>query len=138
MALSIQFIGSVAMTSVAGLLTDRFGDKAVVLWSGAIMGVALILASAVQSYAWLISWLLVYGIGYAAVTPPAATRLFFSSSNRIAASRWGSVSAACLRRRHRLAAAGDCVAFDYRYSLVPRAFLRCSPAPLPPVSTASP
>ena len=36
--LSIQMLGSVAMTSVAGLLTDRFGDKAVVLWSGVLMG----------------------------------------------------------------------------------------------------
>ncbi|MBV9332912.1 MAG: hypothetical protein JO146_02810, partial [Candidatus Eremiobacteraeota bacterium] len=39
--LSTELIGSVAMTSVAGLLTDRFGDKAVVLWSGILMGIAL-------------------------------------------------------------------------------------------------
>jgi MFS family permease len=82
--LSIQFIGSVAMTSVAGLLTDRFGDRAVVLWSGVIMGTALILASAVQSYPWLICSLLVYGIGYAAVTPAGSHAIifFFKKSDR--------------------------------------------------------
>jgi MFS family permease len=75
--LSIQMAGSVAMTSVAGLLTDRFGDKAVVLWSGVLMGIALIAASLVQSYAWLIGWLLVYGIGYAAVTPAGSHAIIF-------------------------------------------------------------
>ncbi|MGA8097037.1 MAG: hypothetical protein WB810_00105, partial [Candidatus Cybelea sp.] len=47
--LSIQMTGSVAMTSVAGLLTDRFGDKAVVFWSGLVMGVALIAGSLVPN-----------------------------------------------------------------------------------------
>lgn len=82
--LSIQFIGSVAMTSVAGALTDRFGDKRVVLWSGVIMGAALIAASAVQSYPWLIAWLGVYGLGYAAVTPAGSHAIifFFKKSDR--------------------------------------------------------
>jgi MFS family permease len=75
--LSVQLIGSVAMTSVAGLLTDRFGDKAVVFWSGTVMGLALIGASLVESYAWLIGWLLVYGIGYAAVTPAGSHAIIF-------------------------------------------------------------
>jgi MFS family permease len=82
--LSIQFIGSVAMTSVAGALTDRFGDKAVVLWSGAMMGLALIAASLVESFPWLLGWLLVYGFGYAAVTPAGAHAIifFFKKSDR--------------------------------------------------------
>lgn len=75
--LSVQMLGSVAMTSVAGLLTDRFGDKAVVLWSGVIMGLALVAASLMQSYAWLIFWLLMYGIGYAAVTPAGSHAIIF-------------------------------------------------------------
>ncbi len=75
--LSIQMIGSVAMTSVAGLLTDRFGDKAVVFWSGAMMGLSLIAASLVASFAWLIFWLLMYGIGYAAVTPAGSHAIIF-------------------------------------------------------------
>lgn len=75
--LSVQMLGSVAMTSVAGLLTDRFGDKAVVLWSGVLMGLALLAASLMQSYAWLIFWLLMYGIGYAAVTPAGSHAIIF-------------------------------------------------------------
>jgi len=75
--LSVQMIGSVAMTSVAGLLTDRFGDRTVVLWSGLIMGFALITASLVENYAWLGFWLLVYGIGYAAVTPAGSHAIIF-------------------------------------------------------------
>jgi MFS family permease len=75
--LSIQMIGSVAMTSVAGLLTDRFGDKAVVFWSGAGMGLSLIAASLVATFSWLIFWLLMYGIGYAAVTPAGSHAIIF-------------------------------------------------------------
>jgi MFS family permease len=75
--LSVQMLGSVAMTSVAGLLTDRFGDKAVVFWSGGLMGVALIAASLMESYTWLIFWLLMYGIGYAAVTPAGSHAIIF-------------------------------------------------------------
>ena len=75
--LSVQFFGSVAMTSVAGVLTDRFGDKAVVFWSGAIMGVALLAASLVQNFTWLVVWLLVYGVGYAAATPAGSHAIIF-------------------------------------------------------------
>jgi MFS family permease len=82
--LSVELVGSVAMTSVAGLLTDRFGDKAVVFWSGVVMGVALITASLVENFAWLVAWLLVYGIGYAAVTPAGchAIIFFFKKTDR--------------------------------------------------------
>jgi MFS family permease len=75
--LSVQMLGSVGMTSVAGLLTDRFGDKAVVFWSGAFMGVSLIAASLIENYAWLIFWLLMYGVGYAAVTPAGSHAIIF-------------------------------------------------------------
>jgi MFS family permease len=75
--LSIQFIGSVAMTSVAGLLTDRFGDRAVVRWSGVLMSLSLVAASLVASFSWLLACLLVYGIGYAAVTPAGSHAIIF-------------------------------------------------------------
>ncbi len=65
------------MTSVAGLLTDRFGDKAVVFWSGAVMGVSLIAASIIPNFTWLIAWLLMYGVGYAAVTPAGSHAIIF-------------------------------------------------------------
>ncbi len=75
--LSIQIVGSAAMTAVAGILTDRFGDRAVVFWSGALMGFALLAAAVVQNFTWLIGWLLVYGIGFAAVTPAGSHAIIF-------------------------------------------------------------
>ncbi|HET6276126.1 MAG TPA: MFS transporter [Candidatus Cybelea sp.] len=75
--LSVQMLGSVVMTSVAGLLTDRFGDKTVVFWSGVFMGLALLAASLVASFTWLLFWLLMYGIGYAAVTPAGSHAIIF-------------------------------------------------------------
>lgn len=75
--LSVQMIGSVGMTAVAGMLTDRFGDKTVVLWSGVIMGLALIAASLVANFTWLLCWLLIYGIGFAAVTPAGSHAIIF-------------------------------------------------------------
>jgi MFS family permease len=82
--LSVQLTGSVAMTSLAGALTDRFGDRAVVRWSGVLMGLALIAASLVKDYVWLVSWLCVYGIGFAAVTPAGSHAIifFFKKSDR--------------------------------------------------------
>lgn len=82
--LSVEMIGSVAMTSIAGVLTDRFGDRAVVFWSGAVMGGSLLAAAIIQNYVWLIAWLLMYGIGFAAVTPAGchAIIFFFKKSDR--------------------------------------------------------
>jgi MFS family permease len=77
MILSIQMTGSVAMTSLAGVLTDRFGDKAVVLWSGVLMGLSLIAASFVANLTWLLFWLLMYGVGFAAVTPAGSHAIIF-------------------------------------------------------------
>jgi MFS family permease len=75
--LSVQLTGSVAMTSLAGILTDRFGDKAVVFWSGMLMGFALIAAALFQNFAWLVAWLLMYSVGYAAVTPSGCHAIIF-------------------------------------------------------------
>jgi MFS family permease len=75
--LSIQLVGSAAMTSFAGLLTDRFGDKAVVFWSGIVMGLALITASLIANFGWLIFWLAMYSVGYAAVTPAGSHAIIF-------------------------------------------------------------
>ncbi|HEY1654916.1 MAG TPA: MFS transporter [Candidatus Tumulicola sp.] len=74
---SVQMIGSLLATGIAGALTDRFGDKAVVLWSGWFMGVALVCAAAVENFHWLIAWLMVYGIGFAAVTPAGSHAIVF-------------------------------------------------------------
>ncbi|HVA32895.1 MAG TPA: MFS transporter [Candidatus Baltobacteraceae bacterium] len=77
LVLSVQMAGSLAMTAVAGMFTDRFGDKAVVLWTGVLMGVALIAGAAVENFSWLLAWLLLYGIGFAAVTPAGSHAIIF-------------------------------------------------------------
>ncbi|MBV8491172.1 MAG: MFS transporter [Candidatus Eremiobacteraeota bacterium] len=75
--LSVQLVGAVLTTSVAGMLTDRFGDKAVVLWTSWFMGIALIAGAAVENFTWLLVWLLLYGIGFAAVTPAGSHAIVF-------------------------------------------------------------
>ena len=82
--LSVQMAGSLIMTAVAGMLTDRFGDKAVVLWTGFFMGASLLAASAVANFGWLLFWLLMYGIGFAAVTPSGSHAIvyFFKKEER--------------------------------------------------------
>lgn len=82
--LSVQMAGSLLMTAVAGMLTDRFGDKAVVLWTGLFMGIALLAASAVPNFGWLLFWLMMYGIGFAAVTPSGSHAIvyFFKKEER--------------------------------------------------------
>lgn len=84
LVLSAQMIGSMLMTAFAGMLTDRFGDKAVVLWSGCFMGFTLVLASLVPNFTWLLIWLMLYGIGYAAVTPAGSHAIiyFFKKEDR--------------------------------------------------------
>ncbi|HEY3675658.1 MAG TPA: MFS transporter [Candidatus Tumulicola sp.] len=77
MVLSVELMGSLVATAVAGGLTDRFGDKRVVLWSGWLMGIALICASLVRDFHWILGWLLLYGVGYAAVTPAGSHAIVF-------------------------------------------------------------
>jgi len=75
--LSVQLLGAVLTTALSGMLTDRFGDKHVVLWSGLFMGVALVFAGLVHNFGWLLFWLLLYGIGYSAVTPAGSHAIIF-------------------------------------------------------------
>jgi MFS family permease len=81
---SVQMVGSLLATAMAGALTDRFGDKAVVLWSGWIMGLALIVAAAIHDFRWLLLWLAIYGIAFAAVTPAGSHAIvyFFKKDER--------------------------------------------------------
>lgn len=71
------FIGDTLATAVSGAATDRFGDKAVLIVSGIVMGVALIAAAAVPSFVWLAVWLFVYGIGFAAINPVGSHAILF-------------------------------------------------------------
>ena len=84
LVLSVQMIGSMLATAASGALTDRFGDKAVVFWSGWVMGTALLTAAAIHNAGWLFFWLAVYGIGYASVTPAGSHAIvyFFKKEDR--------------------------------------------------------
>jgi MFS family permease len=84
LVLSAQMAGSLLMTAIAGMLTDRFGDKAVVLWSGVFMGASLFAASAVHGFGWLLFCLLMYGLGFATVTPSGSHAIvyFFKKEER--------------------------------------------------------
>ncbi len=84
LVLSMQLVGAVATTSVAGMLTDRFGDKKVVLWTSWFMGISLMTAAALPNFGWLLFWLFMYGVGFAAVTPAGSHAIvyFFSKEER--------------------------------------------------------
>jgi len=84
LVLSVQMIGSMLATAASGALTDRFGDKAVVFWSGWLMGASLLMAAAVRDARWLFCWLALYGIGYASVTPAGSHAIvyFFKKQDR--------------------------------------------------------
>ncbi|MBV8726841.1 MAG: MFS transporter [Candidatus Eremiobacteraeota bacterium] len=79
---TVLMLGSTLFTSTAGLAVDRFGDKAIVLATGLVMGVALIAASLQAHFWWLIVWLFVYGVGYAAVTPAGSHAILFFFDKR--------------------------------------------------------
>ncbi len=70
-------LGAALTNAVSGAATDRFGDKAVLIASGSLMGVALLCASVVPSFAWLVAWLLVYGMGFAAMNPVGSHAVLF-------------------------------------------------------------
>lgn len=61
--------GCAAFTAVAGLLTDRWGERRMVLFAGATMTLALLAAPLFLSYGWLIATMAAFGAGYAASTP---------------------------------------------------------------------
>ncbi|MGH7708314.1 MAG: MFS transporter [Vulcanimicrobiaceae bacterium] len=61
--------GSALATAPAGLAVDAWGERRMILFSGLVMGTALIAAAASHAYLWLLTWLVVAGIGYAASTP---------------------------------------------------------------------
>lgn len=62
-------LGACCFTAVAGAFTDRWGERKMLALSAGIMTVALLGATIVANYAWLISMCALYGAGYAASTP---------------------------------------------------------------------
>ena len=64
-----MYLGSAIFTAVSGLLTDRFGERAMVGVSGATLAAGLLIASLVANYTLLVAGMFVFGMGYAASTP---------------------------------------------------------------------
>jgi MFS family permease len=64
-----MFIGSTCFTAFSGALTDQIGERRMVLYSGSLMGVALLAAALWQNYGWLVGCMFFFGAGYAAATP---------------------------------------------------------------------
>ena len=64
-----MMIGSMAFTALAGALTDRWGERRMVLLSGVVMALALAGAAVWENYAWLVTCMVLFGIGYASSTP---------------------------------------------------------------------
>jgi MFS family permease len=69
--------GAMLTNAASGAATDRFGDKAVLAVCGVVMGIALLAAAAVPSLAWVIGWFVVYGMGFAAMTPVGSHAILF-------------------------------------------------------------
>ena len=64
-----MLVGAACCTAAAGVLTDRWGERRMVLISGVVMTIALAAAGVVRGYAPLIATMAVFGAGYAASTP---------------------------------------------------------------------
>lgn len=61
--------GSATFAAIAGIAVDYFGERAVLLWSGIAMGLALCAAGAVPHLAWLVGCLFVFGMAYGTSAP---------------------------------------------------------------------
>ena len=62
-------LGSALFVGAAGVFTDRWGERRMVLFSGMAMTCALLAATLFASYAWIVACIGVFGAGYAASTP---------------------------------------------------------------------
>ncbi|HEV3088225.1 MAG TPA: MFS transporter [Candidatus Elarobacter sp.] len=62
-------LGSACFTAAAGIMTDRWGERRMVLFSGLVMTFALLAAAGVPRYPWLVACIALFGAAYAASTP---------------------------------------------------------------------
>ncbi len=69
--------GGLLTTAISGAATDRFGDKSVLIVCGVVMGLSLVISSAVPSFAWVAIWLVIYGMGFAAINPVGSHAILF-------------------------------------------------------------
>src|ERR1700694_1123454 len=54
---SALMFGSASFTAAAGVFTDRWGERRMVLYSGIAMAIALFAATLVPSYPWVVLWI---------------------------------------------------------------------------------
>lgn len=82
----MMMAGATAAVAISGLAVDKFGERRMILFSGVLMGFALICAGFVHSYVWLIAWMALAGVGYAASTPAGgrAVLLWFARDRGLA------------------------------------------------------
>jgi MFS family permease len=82
----ILMAGAAGATAMAGLIVDSAGERKVILYSGFLMGGALVASALFASYPWLAACLFLYGIGYAASTPAGgrAILLWFDTDRGLA------------------------------------------------------
>jgi MFS family permease len=62
-------LGSALFVGAAGVATDRWGERRMMLLSGMVMTGALLAATLFASYAWIVACIAVFGAAYAASTP---------------------------------------------------------------------
>jgi MFS family permease len=70
-------LGASLMTVFSGIATDRFGDKAMLLFWGAVMGLSLIGAALLPSFSWLAFCFVLYGFGFGAINPIGSHAMLF-------------------------------------------------------------
>jgi MFS family permease len=61
--------GAMCCTALAGALTDRWGERKMLLAAAGVMAAALLGATLKVDYHWLVAMMVIYGAGYAASTP---------------------------------------------------------------------
>jgi MFS family permease len=82
----VLMVGCTVTVLASGVAVDAFGERRMILFSGLAMGVALIAATLVHSYWWLVGWMALAGAGYAAATPAGgrAVLLWFERNRGLA------------------------------------------------------
>lgn len=76
-----MFLGTATFAMLAGVLTDRLGERRMIAISAGLMTLALLVAASVPSFGWLVVAMTVFGIAYAA-SAPTGTRAILAWFDR--------------------------------------------------------
>jgi ACS family hexuronate transporter-like MFS transporter len=66
---SAILFGAACFTALSGAFTDRWGERRMLLVSASVMTAALLAATLIPAYPWLVAMMVCYGAGYASSTP---------------------------------------------------------------------